>query len=429
MGIEKFSIKRIKEYIKKDELTKNGSIMFIATVVAGTLSYFYQIYIGRFLGPEEYGVFGALFAVFYMIEIISQTLATSTTRFVSKFIGEGKQIGFFIKKSLTHMLIIGIIISIIFLIFSDRLTYMFKLRDSKPILVLIFILFLACITPITGGALRGIKKFFDVGVVSVSNAIFKLIFGVVLVMLGFGVSGALFGVALGMVISTLISFVYIKPYIKPNNPHDPKFDFRSFYLYSIPVMLAMFSYTIPANMDVILAKYFFHAKDAGLYTSVSILGKIIFFFPGAIYAVTFPMITEKYVKRESTAGILKKSLLYTTVLTGSITLIYILFPKLVIKIFGHKYIGALPLVAPYGMAIFFFSIIAIIMFYHLAIKNMRYIIMLTVFTLLEIFLFFMLHKSIMQMVQVLLWANFIFAIVSLLYTWRYIQRDIKNQRN
>ena len=81
--------------------------MFIASTLAGALSYLYQVYMGRALGPEDYGVFGALFAIFYMIAVISQTLGTTATSFVSRFKGEGKQIGFFLSGSIKQMALIG----------------------------------------------------------------------------------------------------------------------------------------------------------------------------------------------------------------------------------------------------------------------------------------------------------------------------------
>ena len=81
-------------------LLKNGTTMFISGTIAGIFNYIYQVYMGRALGPEEYGVFGALFAIFYMIGIISQTLGTSTTQFVSKFVGEGKADRFLYKRYL-----------------------------------------------------------------------------------------------------------------------------------------------------------------------------------------------------------------------------------------------------------------------------------------------------------------------------------------
>lgn len=406
-----------RECFQRDELARHSTVMLAATTLAGGFSYLYQVYMGRVLGPEEYGIFGALFAIFYMIGIISQTLGTSATNFVSKFIGEGKQIGFFLKGSLKRMALLGLAVSLIFIALSSMLTSLLKLPDRQPVLVLAFILFLAWVSPISSGALRGVKRFFALGLTNVSNAFFKLVFGVLLVVLGFGVSGALAGVAAGMLIALLISFIYLKPYFKPNNPHDPEFSYNSFYSYSLPVMVAMFAFSVPANLDVVLAKYFFSATDAGLYTSASVLGKIIFFFPAGIYAVMFPMIAERHARGEDAIPILKKGLLYTAFLGGTVAVIYLLFPQLVVTVFGSKYAAALPLVAPYGFAMFFFSLTVIVMYYHLAVRNMGYVALFAGFTFVEILLLSVFNSSILEMVEVLLAANALLLLVSLIYTW------------
>jgi O-antigen/teichoic acid export membrane protein len=373
---------------------------------------------GRALGPEEYGVFGALFAIFYMIGIISQTLGTSTTQFVSRFVGEGKQIGFFIKGSLKRTILLGSVVSLIFLVFRTDLMNLLKLPDVWPILILILILSLSWIIPIIDGSLRGMRRFSCLAFSSIFNASFKLIFGVGLVMAGFGVSGALFGVAIGAILGLFVSFGFLKPYLKPNNPHDPDFRYSSFCSYSLPVMFAMISLSIPSNLDVILAKYFFSPSEAGLYTSVSVMGKIVFFFSGAVGTVMFPMITEKFTKGENTTGILKKSLLCVGALSGGLVSIYALYPQIVVKIFGGKYFGAIGLVAPYGMAMFLVSITSIVMSYHLAIKNMRYIAFFAVATIIEIALLMVFHSSMAVMINVLLISNLIFSALSLIYTFR-----------
>jgi O-antigen/teichoic acid export membrane protein len=409
-------VNSFKEILLKDELARHSSVMFAATILAGALSYIYQVYMGKVLGPEEYGVFGALFAIFYMIGVIAQTLSTSAARFVSMFMGEGRQIGFFLTGSLKRMALLGLVVSLVFLASSRELASLLKLPSLKPVMVLVLILFLAWITPINGGALRGVKRFRALGFMNISNAFFKLVFGVLLVALGFGVSGALLGVAMGMLIALLISFIFLKPYFRPNNPHEPDFSFSSFYSYSMPVMLAMVCFSVPANLDVVLAKYFFTATEAGLYTSASVLGKIIFFFPSAIYAVMFPMIAERHARGENTSSILRKSLVYTGLLSGSMSLLYLLFPRLVVKLFGPGYAAALPLVAPYGLAMFFFSLTVIVMQYHLAIKNMRYIALFAGFTVLEILLLVTFHSSTLEMVKILLGANLALLSASLYYT-------------
>lgn len=408
------------KFFCKDELARNSAVMFAATIIGGGFNYLYQVYMGRALGPEEYGIFGALFAIFYMLMVVSQTLGTSAASFVSRFTGEGKQIGFFLTGSLKRMALVGLVVSVIFIASSSRLASILKLPSSEPVLILAPILLMTWVSPISAGALRGVKRFPALGFVNVSNAFFKLAFGVLLVVLGFGVSGALMGVAAGMLAGLVISLLYLRPHFRPNNQHDdPDFSYRSFYSYSLPVMLAMLAFSVPANLDVVLAKYFFSATDAGLYTSASVLGKIIFFFPAGVYAVMFPMVAEKHARGESTAGILRKSLTYTALLSGSVALAYLLFPQLSIAVFGSRYAAALPLVAPYGFAMFFFSLTVIVMHYHLAIRNMRYIALFIGATFAEIILLFVFNSSVQQMVEVLLGANVLLLLLSLFYTWRW----------
>lgn len=409
-------------YFKKDELFKSGSVIFFTGSIAGLFNYIYQIYMGRTLGPEDYGTFGALFAIFYIFGVISSTLGTSTTRFVSKFIGEGKQIGFFIKKSIRHVALFGIIASIIFLALGDNVMEIFKITDHKPILILVSILFLTCIETIFGGTLRGVKRFKALGLINMSNTFCKMIFGILLVAIGFGVSGALMGVALGAIVGLVISLIFVKPYIRPNNPHDPEFRSRDFYFYSFPVLVAMIGYSVPSNLDVILAKYFFGGVEAGLYASVSVLGKIIFFLPGAVGTVIFPMITERHVKGEDGLDILKKGIIYTGVLSGSLLAGYILFPDIIIKMFGNRYVDAVNLVVPYGIAMFFFSLIGIMINYHLAIKNLRYIIMFVCFIGIEVVMMIMFHSSAAEMINVLVIGNLVFLVMSVIYTFRGVVR-------
>jgi O-antigen/teichoic acid export membrane protein len=158
--------------------------------------------------------------------------------------------------------------------------------------------------------------------------------------------------------------------------------------------------------------------EAGLYTSVSVLGKMVFFFSGAVGTVMFPAIAENYARGENTIGILKKSIVCAGALSGCLVLIYIMFPEIVIKIFGNKYINAVGMVAPYGIAMFFVSIIAVLINYHLAIRNMRYIVLFTGFTIIEVALFMTFSSSMAEMINVLLVANFVFLTTSMIYTFR-----------
>ena len=180
---------KFSQALLRDELLKHGSVMFIASLVSNFLNYVYLVYMGRALGPERYGVFGALFAIFYMLSVVSQTLSTAATSFVSKLIAEGREIGFFVLSAIGRVAIIGLILALLFLLARRSIASLLKISDAEPVLVLTLIIFLAWVAPINGGVLRGLKRFPALGVFNVSSAFFKLATGVALVSLGYGVTG------------------------------------------------------------------------------------------------------------------------------------------------------------------------------------------------------------------------------------------------
>jgi len=194
-------------------------------------------------------------------------------------------------------------------------------------------------------------------------------------------------------------------------------------------MVAMFCFAVPANVDVIIAKHFFAAHTAGLYTAASVLGKIILFIPGAIIIAMFPKVSKMYAEKRDTSHLLNISLLYTGLVSGVMAVGYWFFPALVVRIpYGSAYVEVAPVVQLYGVAMFFFSLTIVFMRYSLAIHDIRYVYLFAFFTLLEIGLLTVFHASMMEMVWILLVVNVALFISSYGYVGRRISLLKKSYR-
>jgi len=410
------------------EFLQDAGIMFIASIVAGICNYLYQIYMGRALGVEEYGIFGSLFALSYIIFVVSGTIQTSCARFVSKFVGEGKEgnISYLLHGLLKRMFIFGIIVFVLFILSSGLISSFLKIESVLPVVIVGGFLFLSILLPVNLGALQGLQKFKWLGSNSIINFSSKLLFGVLLVGMGFGVNGALSAIVIGSAIALMISFAPLKSFLFSDCKANPGFNFLELYKYSLPAMLATFCFAVPANVDVMIVKHFFSSHDAGLYTAASVLGKIVLFMPGAITAVMFPKVSEMNASGKSTREMLNKSLFYATVLSGSLAIGYWFFPSLVIKIpFGDAYLEAMPLVRFYGIAMLFFSLSVVFMRYSLAIHDIKYVYGFAFFTFLEIVLLANFHETMMEMILILMVINVLLFIFSCCYVW-YKPRRLRN---
>ena len=79
-------IKKLNKYLDGNEkLLKHSLIIFIAGLLAGFFNYIFQIYMGRALGPEQYGILGALFSIFYIESFAYTGIDTIITKFISEY--------------------------------------------------------------------------------------------------------------------------------------------------------------------------------------------------------------------------------------------------------------------------------------------------------------------------------------------------------
>ena len=408
--------KRLVDYVGREgDLAKYGSIMLIATLIAGVCNYVYQIYMGVALGPEDYGVFGALFAIFYIISILGGTIQTSMTRFVSKLKAEDDygNIGFLLSGMTKRMAILGVLAFFIFVLASQHIAEFLKI-ETKPVIIVGATLLFSLLLPVGRGALQGLQRFVLLGMNGVLNASLKLLFGIILVSVGFGVSGALGAVVIATVFALVAALVPVRSLFKQKSS---EFDFFGLYKYTFPAMVAMFCFTVPANFDVIIVKHFFAAHDAGLYTATSVLGKILIFLPMAISMVMFPKVSEMHTQNKGTFGLLNRCLIYTGMLSGVAAIGCFSFPSSVARIvFGSEYIGAAPLIRLYGVAMFFFSLTVVVMFYNLAVHSLGYVYIFAFFTFLLIGLLSLFHSSLMEMITILVVIEVMLFFSSYLYT-------------
>ena len=110
------------------------------------------------------------------------------------------------------------------------------------------------------------------------------------------------------------------------------------------------------STDVILVRHFFPGYEAGLYASLAVLGKIIFYASSAIAVVIFPVLSERTAKGEKGTKLIFIALAGVTAVSIAITLLYVAFPQFIIRMFfGSSYIQAAPLLGLFGIFLMLYS--------------------------------------------------------------------------
>jgi O-antigen/teichoic acid export membrane protein len=260
------------------------------------------------------------------------------------------------------------------------------------------------------------------------GALSKLAFGILFVWLGFSIGRALWGFFMGFLIPYLLSFIPLRFLLK-KGVTTPHISFKTLLGYGAPAAAASFGLSGFINTDIILVKHFFDPNLAGLYATLSLIGRVIFFFSAPIGTVMFPLITHRHERKENFHRIFWLSLILVFLCSVVITFFYFLFPEFTIRIFS-KDASALVLVPYLGIfAIFIviYSVLTILNNFYLSINKTKIFIPILVAAFLQgIFIWFY-HANFSQVIFISLTIAGLLLLLLLLYYWKLYKQGYGNK--
>ncbi len=404
------------KFNKEDSLIRDGFILFIATMAANVLGYFYHFSAGRLLGPVNYGILGAILSLLYLVNVPVNVIQTSLAKFSSQYKAEQQEqkVNPLLRRSLKQLFIAGIIITILFFITQGWIASFFKIPKEALYFFSPLLLF-SLLLPIPRGILQGLQKFPSLGINLVLEGISKLLIGVTLIFLGFGIRGAILGIVASYAFSFFFSYKPLKKYLSSNNE---KISSKQIFTYAFPVFLIMLFLTSYYTFDVLLVKHFLSEQEAGFYAALSLIGKMIFFATFSLGNVMFPKVAEMHALNKENKHLLYKSL--GLMVLGAIvaTLAYFFLPQLIVRLlFGKQYYPIIPLVGWMGIMMSFYSLSYLLALYNLSINRSKGLLIICAFFLiLEVVLLILFHTNLAQIVKTLTALMTLLFIVLFAYT-------------
>jgi O-antigen/teichoic acid export membrane protein len=372
----------------------------------------------RSLGPSDYGILGVLLSIVYLASVPLRVIQNSVTKFVSEYKAK-KDIGsvnYLFKKCLKFMFVIGLASSLLFVFFVPFLSDFFEIPSLFLYFWAIIILF-SMLLPVVRGVLQGMQIFGQLGVNNSLEGLSLLSLGVILVGIGFGLTGAVLAVVASFVLPFFLAFFPLRKFFSFKGKKN--FKIKSLFLYTLPMLFALSILTGFYTLDLFLVKHFFSAVDAGYYAAISLLGKIIFFASNSITLVMFPKVIELKVKNKNNFNLMKKALLLISFLSLAGLISYFLFGKLIVWIlFGESFLPIASYVGWFGLAMAFFSLSHALVLYNLSLNKNKFIYILFILFILELALILTFHSSLMQIITIMVGIMFALFVIMMFFTWR-----------
>ena len=394
-----------KQYIR------NGVIIYIFSILAAFVNYFFQIISNRNLTPEDFGTLNVVFSSIAIVSVLFTPLAQWFVKIFSEFIATNhfnkikdillKYYVFFITVSfLAILIILGLF----------KFDLIFIKKESAGVWSLAFIMILAMLAllPLTS-FLTAFKKFFYQGLISFSNSLFVIIFLVIFIYTQFDLFTVLsikvfaiflsFFVALFFVVKSFSSEHVGVKNIKIKLENKTFFNFVLFALGTICLTVVM-------NVDMVIARVVFEPTVAGRFATVSVFGKVIYFFSTIFMPVFFSESNDLFFRGKETLSNLKSSVY---LLIGIIIISFIAF-LLLIKPFATflrpEYLADVGSIKSFSYSMLIYPFIHLMTLYILSIERFKVFYFFMVLILLQVGFYFYFNT-----IQSYIYIRFFFGIV------------------
>ena len=354
---------------------KGSSYVVTGTGLSLLCNYFFHLYVSRALGPKDYGVYNALLSFSLLLTLpfgaISLAVANDTVGLKREKISD------YIRQLLFFDITFAALLFVLLLINIKWISTFLHINNSLLILTTFLIPVISLFPFILIGILQGLQLFRPYALVTTSVQLFRLIFGVTLVILGLKVFGALLGTIFGAVAGLMLLLFFIRGYLS-----WPPFKRKGEKIkQTIKKSLSYLGYTGAFSffmyVDIPLVKHFFTSQQTGFYSIAALLGKVPVYLVGSMGMVVFPKVIEMRRQNQAHFRFFTLTISIATILLIIMAISYILLARLIVKmLFGVAYLPAIPLVKHFGLCAVPLALASIAIKYFIAIEKRHFLYLL-----------------------------------------------------
>ena len=389
-------------------------IFMLSVLLVNGGNYLYNLILGRYLGPEKFADAAILITFLLVLSFVAMTFQLVTAKFSVLF--EGTVFENFISKMLKNSIIVGILLGLFVIIFSSQLQTFFKTTTSTMFVVFGLGIPFYFLMSVNRGVFQGKKELTSLSITYQGEMISRLL--ITFLLLYFVNLESSILIAIGIFISFIIALfpfkIKIFPFFKSINlDATEKKLVKNFF-----IITAFYELTqiIINNSDILLVKHYFNAVDAGLYASLALIGRVVYFIAWMFVMLLLPTVIQLKKEGKPTVPILLKYVGYIAVIATIIILTCLFFPnQIIFLLFGNDYISIAPLLWKYALATGIFAVSNIFAYYYLSLDKYVPVVLSGLFGMLQVFCIVFYHDSLMEVVHVQIAAMVLLLIMQLTF--------------
>lgn len=389
-------------------------VFMITSVIVNAGNYLYNLLLGRLLGPERFADAAIMVTLLLVISFAAMTFQLVVTKFTIAL--EHEIVGTFLRWIVKRAFLVGCVIGAIVVAGSKLMQDFFNTGSSQMFIVFGCFIPFYFLLSVNRGRLQGSG---DYNSLSLSYFLEMLVrFVLTFAVLYFTSLNPAIAVAIGIAISFVAAmFPYKRISFQKELPINiPTKHRRKIVAFFMITLLYECTQIICNNSDILLVKHHFEDSEAGLYSSLALIGRVVYFVTWMYIMLLLPKVVELKKIGSPTRAIFLRYLGRIGLLCSGIVFGIFLFPELAVTLlFGKEYLVISPLLGWYAICTSLFAISNLFAYYFLSLDNYWPIALSFIMGLLQIGLIEIFHDSLFQVVMMQLIAMGILLIGQILF--------------
>ncbi len=400
-----------------NKIIGDAALLMICMLIVNAGNYGINLVLGRFLGPSLFAEANILATCVLVLSFVALGFQLTITKFVAQFYAENdiesaeRLLSWFQKIAVK---LYFVLIPILFLSVPSVTSFM-QLSSTTPLYIMCLGVPMYLHMSISRGYFQGTEQFRKLGITYIIEMLARLAFtfGLLWVSQTIDYSGII--IAIGFLASFGITFLF--SYIKTNEKAlriNPAL-YAQIKFFVVTIALYELSQICINNSDIILVKHFFTDEKAGLYGSLALIGKIVFFATWTLVSMLLPKVIEYKQKGLNHEQLLLAAIGVVCTIGGSLTLGAYFFDSFILNIlFGGDFLSVAPLLWKYTIASSLFACANVFAYYYMSLDKYLPVWFSLIAGFIQIGAITLFHQSLDQVIyaQIIVMSVLIISMVS-----------------
>ena len=268
--------------------------------VSALVHFILRIFLGRYLGPGDLGLYTLAFTVYSFGMLFSSFgIKAALTKYVAEFNADVPRTNLLITSGSVTATLIGIIVGLIVYVSSTAIASLFDMPELGGLLRIVAISFpFIALETVILGFLNGLRRMRLFAFINITQSVLTIIITVALVLLGYGLSGVVFAFVASVILMSLFSLFSIRSSLARSKLKQYAPVIKTLLVFGGYVVLASAINMVQTSADSIMIGYFMTDTNVGYYAVAVVFFRAMWMIPQAVSMITTPRISAYHGRGE-----------------------------------------------------------------------------------------------------------------------------------